>query len=735
MPSHPADVILARPTDTSIVLSVLCDGDAKAIIAYGTQKADLTARTEAKAFKKGEPQEVILEKLKPDTRYYYQLLDTAADKPLMEGSFHTQRAPGSTFVFDIQGDSHPERPFENDPTLYAQTLRAAAADSPDFYIALGDDFSVDTLRTVNAEAVTGRYVYQRPFLAMVAQSAPLFLVNGNHEQAAACNLDGTADNAAVWAQTARNKFFPQPEPDGFYTGDTKPVEHIGLLRDYYAWTWGDALFVVIDPYWHSPQPVDTPLGRGPRTQDRWTITLGDDQYKWLKKTLEASKAQYKFIFTHHVLGSGRGGIEQADLFEWGGRNRRGDREFAQKRPGWDLPIHQLMARNGVTIFFQGHDHVFARQQLDGVVYQTAPEPADPSYGLSEWARDYRSGDVLPNSGRVRVTVAPEKVRVEYMRSFLPKDATKEHPDGEVAFTYEVPAKSAAATAPGSKPAQLGVVAPSAKLVELGKDFKFTEGPAADADGNVYFSDVHASRTYKWSPDDGAKLFREETGSANGLAMDSASNLVACESANGRITSINAKGEVTVIADKYNGKRFNQPNDLWVDPKGGIYFSDPIYGRAENTQGGEHVYYVSPDRKKVTRVIDDMVRPNGLAGTPDGKTLYVADHGAGKTWRYTIKPDGALADKTLFAASGSDGMKLDREGNVYLTTDAVVVYDPAGKEIAKIEVPQQPTNLCFVGKDRKTLFITARTGIYSIQLNVSGPPPPSHSTAPSRPEDK
>ena len=436
-PSHPADIILGRPTGTSIVLSVLCDSDTKAVVAYGAQEKDLSISTEARLFKKNEPQEIILEKLKADTRYYYQLRDSATDKPLVDGTFHTQRAPGSTFTFDIQGDSHPERSNENDPALYAQTLRAAASDNPDFYMTMGDDFSVDTLRNINAEIVAGRYIFQRPYLSLVAHSSPLFLVNGNHEQAAGCNLDGTADNVAVWAQKARNKFFPQPEPDGFYTGDNKPVEHIGLLRDYYAWTWGDALLVVIDPYWHSTVSVDTVMGGGPKAHDMWAITLGDDQYKWLKKTLESSKAKFKFVFAHHVLGTGRGGIEQAGFYEWGGKDRRGDDEFAAKRPGWELPIHQLMAKNGVTIFFQGHDHVFARQQLDGVVYQTVPEPADPNYAFAKWASDYHSGDILPNSGRVRVTVSPEKVRVEYVRSYLPKDATKEHPDGQVAFSYDI----------------------------------------------------------------------------------------------------------------------------------------------------------------------------------------------------------------------------------------------------------------------------------------------------------
>jgi sugar lactone lactonase YvrE len=270
----------------------------------------------------------------------------------------------------------------------------------------------------------------------------------------------------------------------------------------------------------------------------------------------------------------------------------------------------------------------------------------------------------------------------------------------------------------------GLLAPGVKVTELAKGFQFTEGPAVDKKGNVYFSDVQASRTYKWSPDGGVSLFRENTGGANGLAFDAEGNLLACQGANGRVVAIDAKGNVTVVADTYQGKRFNQPNDLWIDPKGGVYFTDPLYGRGEKTQGGEHVYYVTADRKKVIRVIDDMVRPNGLVGTSDGKTLYVADHGAGKTYRYTVSADGTLRDKTLLASNGSDGMKLDARGNVYITTDAVLVYNPAGKQIARIEVPQQPANLCFAGKNGTTLFITARSAIYAVEMTAADGAKPS-----------
>ncbi len=426
-PNVIAPEILGRPTNNSIMINVVPAKPMNIVVEYGTAAGMYDHQSAAVSAPGAAPIEITLEKLQPNTRYYYRVRygDTAGE----EHSFMTQRASGSTFTFGIQGDSHPERvnnQFNAD--LYERTLRGAASDQPDFYITIGDDFSVDQLKTVNADTVRQLYINQRQWLGQVG--APVFLVNGNHEQASLANLNGTAGNVAVWAQTSRNAYYPQPAPDAFYTGDAEPVDRIGLLRDYYAWQWGDALFVVIDPYWHSPQTVDNQFGadhasKGKR--DRWNVTLGDAQYQWFKRTLENSTAKYKFVFTHHVLGTGRGGIEDAGGYEWGDAAN-----LAAHRPGWDKTIQQLMADNGVTIFFQGHDHIFVNQELDGVICQTLPEPANPNYTL-ENSDAYKSGDKYPNSGHVRVTVSPENVKVDYVRSYLDK------PD-EVAFSYTVPAK-------------------------------------------------------------------------------------------------------------------------------------------------------------------------------------------------------------------------------------------------------------------------------------------------------
>lgn len=432
-PDFIATEILGRPTDISITVNIVPANAMELYYEYGTEPDSYTARTPLQNASASVPLETLIDGLQPNTRYYYRL--RYGNVAGQEHTFMTQRAPGSTFTFAIQGDSHPERVRkEFDPDLYTLTLLKAATDQPDFYMTIGDDFSVDQLKTVSPESVTALYINQRQYLGQVG--APVFLVNGNHERAALYNLDGTPDNVAVWAQNARNTYYPQPAPDSFYTGDTEPVEFIGLLRDYYSWVWGDALFVIIDPYWHSAINVFGSDKDGVKKRDLWNVTLGDAQYQWLKQTLEGSTAKYKFVFAHHVHGTGRGGIELANLFEWGGKDRKGADKFAQYRPGWDKPIHQLMADNHVTIFFQGHDHIFVRQELDGVIYQTLPEPADPNYTLDN-AEAYKSGDKLPNSGYVRVKVSPTGVTVEYIRSFLPQDEKDGQTDGEIAFSYTV----------------------------------------------------------------------------------------------------------------------------------------------------------------------------------------------------------------------------------------------------------------------------------------------------------
>jgi gluconolactonase len=273
-------------------------------------------------------------------------------------------------------------------------------------------------------------------------------------------------------------------------------------------------------------------------------------------------------------------------------------------------------------------------------------------------------------------------------------------------------------------AESKIIAAGATLQKLAGDFAFTEGPACDGKGNVFFTDQPNDRVLKWSVDGKLSTFMQPCGRANGLSFDPQGNLWACADEKNEMWRIDPAGEATVVVKDYKGKLLNGPNDVWIRPSGGLYFTDPYYKRPYWKRGpkemDECVYYLAPDNKTLTRVIDDLKQPNGIIGTPDGKLLYVADIGAGKTYRYHIQPDGSLREKTLFCELGSDGTTIDNEGNIYLTGKGVSVFDRTGKKIEQIDVAEPWTaNVCFGGKDRQTLFITASKSLYAMRMKVHG----------------
>jgi gluconolactonase len=273
----------------------------------------------------------------------------------------------------------------------------------------------------------------------------------------------------------------------------------------------------------------------------------------------------------------------------------------------------------------------------------------------------------------------------------------------------------------------GLIAPGAELIKLAGGFGFTEGPAVDHLGNVYFTDQPNNKIHVWTINGHLETFLENSGRANGLYFDLNGNLLSCSDMDNQLWSISIsdKSHTNLVLD-YDGKKLNGPNDLWIHPGGGIYFTDPLYVRPYWTrnpamqQDGEHVYYLAPDRKTVVRVATDLMKPNGIVGTPDGKTLYVADIGANKTYAYDILPDGNLGNKRLFTDLGSDGMTIDNKGNVYLTGDGVTIFNRKGKKIGHIPVDAPWTaNVCFGGKEMKTLFITASDGLFAVELKIPG----------------
>jgi len=274
-------------------------------------------------------------------------------------------------------------------------------------------------------------------------------------------------------------------------------------------------------------------------------------------------------------------------------------------------------------------------------------------------------------------------------------------------------------------AAASVVAPGARLEKLAGGFAFTEGATCDQNGNIFFVDQPSNRIMEWSVEGKLSTFLQPSGYANGMCFDAQGNLIACADEHNALWSITPGKKISVLVTSFDGKYLNGPNDVWVAPDGGMYLSDPFYKRTwwdHHTMAltNEEVFYLSPDRKSLARVTDDLKKPNGITGTPDGKHLYVSDIRAGQTWRYDRQPGGSLTNKTFFCALGSDGMTLDDEGNLYLTGHGVTVFDPAGKQIDHIGVDEKWCgNVSFGGVDHKTLFITASTGLYAIHLRVKG----------------
>lgn len=268
--------------------------------------------------------------------------------------------------------------------------------------------------------------------------------------------------------------------------------------------------------------------------------------------------------------------------------------------------------------------------------------------------------------------------------------------------------------------------PQTKPQLISKQFAFTEGPAANTHGDVFFTDQPNNSIWKYGNDGKLSLFAEGKGRSNGMYFDKKGNLLTCADEQNQIWSITVDGKkYKVVLNDYNGHKFNGPNDLWVDGKGGIFFTDPYYQRDYWTRKhpeieGEKVYYLPPGQTQAIMVSDKLKKPNGIAGTSDGKYLYVADIGGDKTYRFTIGANGALTEQQLFTAQGSDGMTLDDEGNVYLTGKGVSIFNPKGEKIGWIDIAEPWTaNVCFGGRNRDVLFITASKAVYTFQMKVMG----------------
>ena len=285
---------------------------------------------------------------------------------------------------------------------------------------------------------------------------------------------------------------------------------------------------------------------------------------------------------------------------------------------------------------------------------------------------------------------------------------------------QVAAPAAALSAAGQA---LFAGAPTPHLVA--RQFAFTEGPAVDRAGNVFFTDQPNDKIWKYGLDGKLSVFLSPAGRANGLYFDKKGNLIACADLDNQLWSIAPSGKATVLVSQVHGQRLNGPNDVWASPQGGLYFTDPYYKRdywpaARPAPIGQYVYYLAPGARQPVAVDTTLRKPNGLMGTPDGRTLYVADIEGNKTYRYRLGATGELLDKQVFVEQGSDGMTLDERGNVYLTGQGVTIYSPAGQRLAHLDVPAAWTaNICFGGADLRTLFITASEAVFTVPMRVRG----------------
>ncbi len=276
-------------------------------------------------------------------------------------------------------------------------------------------------------------------------------------------------------------------------------------------------------------------------------------------------------------------------------------------------------------------------------------------------------------------------------------------------------------------AQNSLVAPGEKLQLVSSQFKFTEGPSVDKAGNIYFTDQPNNTIWKYDTNRQLTLFRENAGRSNGTYVDKKGNLITCADEHGQLWSIDKKGKEVILLKDFEGHQFNGPNDLWIDPKGGIYFTDPYFQRdywerksPDPGMKGENLYYLAKGKKAPVVVDNQFTKPNGVVGTPDGKHLYAAEIANKFIYKYDIQPDGSLANRRVFCEDRADGITVDEKGNVYLAGNGVTIYDPSGQKIEHIDVPSRWTaNLCFGGKNKDILFITASESVYTIKMNVRG----------------
>jgi len=688
-------IVLGSPTTNSIKLNIFsADQSGNITVQYGASTSLFDHQSAVATVMAGAPLQISLDGLNANTQYYYRLYYQPAGGsgagPTDSYTFRTARPVGSTFTFTIQADSHLDE--NSDLNVYLRTLANVAADSPDFHVDLGDTFMCEkasqplvagTPQAPDQATVNTRYKYERANFGVMSASVPLFLVNGNHEGEAGWILDGTANNLAIWTTQVRQQLYLNPTPDSFFSGDTFTESYVGQRASWYSWQWGDALFIVLDPYWNTTT----------KSTDGWSLSLGQRQYNWLRDTLAASTAKYKFVFIHSLVGGldgqYRGGIEGAPYFEWGGKNLDGTDGFATKRPGWGVPIHQMLKQYGVTTVFHGHDHLYARQVLDGIIYQEVPQPSakNTSSGPSlATAYHYASGTILSSAGHLRVTVSPTNVKVEYVRAWLAANETATQRNREVDDTWT-------ATPSGSAPIASFSMSPSTPTA--GQSIQFSDASLGSAstwlwnfgDGNTS-SAQNPAHTYSNSGVYTVTLSATNSFGSNSVAQTVSvgssgitsvfdGNIVlgspTSNSAKANLFSPDQSGTAYIAYGNASGAYDKVTRILTIQPATPVEFS--LTGLTENTQVFFRVYF----------------QPAGASGFGSGaESSFHTARPAGSTFTFDIQGDShperektefnsdlykrtlstAAADRPDFYLTIGDGFSVDTLDAATITTAQV-----------------------------------------------------------------
>lgn len=404
-PNRSFDIILANPSHTSIHLTVVCYKRTNGYFEYRDIKQTRFKKTNNQNWYAQEMKEIKLDQLVPGNQYVYRFIyQTDSTSGWMQSSdftFNTAALHQTSFQFAVQADSHLDN--NTDTAVYAQSLRNIEHSGSAFMVDLGDTWMTDKYRPDYSLSVD-QYAAQRYYFGIPGKRMPVFFTLGNHD-----GETGKRKEQAMceWAYNTRSKHFINPTIPNTNHNQT------ASFQNYYSWIWGDGLFIVLDPFRYTTDP-----------KDPWNRTLGEDQYQWLKKTLEASKARFKAVFIHNLVGGqdkkgmARGGAEASLFYEWGGLNTDSTDGFPTHRPGWEAPIHALLKKHGVSIVFHGHDHFYAKQERDGIIYQLVPQPGLYRDGNNQIASEYgySEGVFYQAPGYLFVTVDNEKIDVQFKQT-------------------------------------------------------------------------------------------------------------------------------------------------------------------------------------------------------------------------------------------------------------------------------------------------------------------------------